>query len=311
MLPEMEIPEVHTFEAVLERAGRKAAGLRPKAALIVPCEIDDLKAFVRAWHDRLIEPVFIGDKDRLIKTAAEHHIGLGEPRFEDVKQPDEAVTAAARMAKAGETDLIAMGQVPVARMLALLFASDQGFRLPARTVSHVAVLKPEKYRKLLLLTDSAVVVQPDLKKKVDLIKNLVFVSERIGIAGPRVAVVGAVEVIYPQMPATVEAAVLAKMGERGQIKGARVDGPLSFDVAVDMAAAYAKGIKDSPVAGQADALVAPNIEVANGVYNAMTLYGRCQIGGVIVGGRVPLAVNARADSEAARYNSIVLSVLAC
>jgi phosphate butyryltransferase len=162
-----------------------------------------------------------------------------------------------------------------------------------------------------MLTDGGVVVQPDLMVKLNLISNMVYLANSIGLVNPRIAVVTAVEAVYPQMQATLDGAILAKMAERGQIKGACVDGPLSFDIAVDMLAARAKGITNSPVAGQADGLLAPCIEVANGVYNAMTLYGHCEIGGVIVGGKVPLAVNTRADSQQARFHSIVLATLAC
>ena len=123
------------------------------------------------------------------------------------------------------------------------------------------------------------------------------------------AVLGAVEVVYPQMPVTVDAAVLSKMNERGQIKGGEVDGPLSFDCAIDPAAARSKGITRSPVAGQADAMVAPNTETAHGVYTAMALYGKAQVGAIVYGGRCPVACPRRAGSVEALFNSIVLSVL--
>ena len=171
------------------------------------------------------------------------------------------------------------------------------------------MIKPGKYPKLLFLTDSAVVVAPDLTTKLSLISNLVSVAGAVGIKNPRIAVLAAVEAVYPQMPATLDGAVLAKMCDRRQIKGAVVDGPLSFDIAVDIDAARAKGVTTSPVAGQADGMLAPNIEVANGIYNAMTLYGDNEVGGVLVGGRVPVAMHSRADNAGARFNSILLSVL--
>jgi len=126
---------------------------------------------------------------------------------------------------------------------------------------------------------------------------------------PRIAIVAAVEAIYPHMPVTLDAAVLAKMAERGQIKGALVDGPLSYDVAIDMEAARAKGICHSSVAGQADAMVASSMEVANGVYLAMSFCGKCDIGGVIVGGLVPVAANFPSDSLSSRFHSILLALL--
>ncbi len=309
MSPEIHIPFVHTYEALINQAKAAARGKRPVAALVVPSEIDTLRAFIRATNEELIQPLIIGDEALLRKNLEANSLDIGEAHVIDMNQPDMAVQTAARMAKAGEIDAIVQGKLLAADLLSGLFAAEQEFRLRDKTVSHVAVLKAKKYPKLLLLTDSTVIVQPDLKAKLSLIENLVFVSERIDITNPRIAVVAAVEVIYPQMSATVEGAILAKMAERGQIKGAKVDGPLSFDVAVDLFAAHSKGITNSEVAGQADAILAPCIEVANGIYHAMSLYGGCEIGGVVVGGRVPIAVNSHADSADARFNSIVLSVL--
>jgi phosphotransacetylase len=309
MQPDMRIPDVHTFEAVLAQAADKASRRRPRAALVVPSQVVTLRASLRAKRDGLIDLLIIGDRALLEKHAAEEALDISGIDILDMNQPNMAVMAAAKLAQQGELDMIVQGRVPVAEMLSDLLKNDAAFRVKDRTLSHVAVLKPAKYAKLLLLTDSAVVVAPDLKAKIDLLGNLSAVATSIGVPNPRVAVLAAVEVIYPQMAATMDAAVLSKMCERRQIKGAIVDGPLSFDIAVDMFAAHSKGITNSEVAGQADGLLAPNIEVANGVYNAMTLYGHCDIGGVIVGGRVPVAVNSRADSEQARYNSIALAVL--
>ena len=124
------------------------------------------------------------------------------------------------------------------------------------------------------------------------------------------AILAAVEVIYPQMTATMDAAIISKMSDRGQIKGAYIDGPLSFDCAVDMFAAESKGLKESKVAGQADIMLSPNIETANAVYRAMAFYGGAQIGGILVGGCVPVALGTRSDSLETKFNSIVLGVMA-
>ena len=142
-----------------------------------------------------------------------------------------------------------------------------------------------------------------------MVNNLIAVGNRIGIDTPRVAVLAAVEVVYPQMPATIDGAVLGKMSERNQIKGGFVDGPLSFDCAVDPVAAESKGITNSEVAGRANAMLAPNIDTAHGVYKAMALYGNARVGGVIYGGRVPVALAARSDSAENILNSIALAVL--
>ncbi|MBN1213006.1 MAG: hypothetical protein JXA92_10545 [candidate division Zixibacteria bacterium] len=309
-LPEIFIPDVNRFDHIIARAKDKiAGGNKCRAALLAPVEADMLRAFNKTVETDLVAPVILGDETAFKKTCAEAEISPDGFNIIDIKSISETVSRVARMARDGEIDLIVNSRLPVADMLGILFKTESEFITRNKIVSHVAVLQPRQYKKLLLLTDSAVVVRADLKTKLGLIDNLVTVAGKIGIENPRVAVLAAVEVIYPQMPVTMEAAVLAKMAERRQIKGAFVDGPLSFDIAVDMAAAYSKGVKNSPVAGQADALLAPNIEVANGIYKAMTLYGHCPLGGVIIGGRVPIALSSCSDTPENKFNSIILGIL--
>jgi len=310
-VPEMTIPEISTFEHIYKRAGDKVTSSAPcRAALMLPSDINTLKAFHRAVTEGLIEPTVIGNKDSFAELYTAGKMQFEDLKFIEAEKFDGTISMAADMAARGEIDLIINGAIPVADMLGRLFKSEARFLLKNRTVSHIALLKPEKYKKLLFLTDSAVVVRPDLKTKLKLIDNIIELAGKIGIVNPRIALLAAVEVIYPQMPVTMEAAIIAKMAERRQIKGAFVDGPLSFDIAVDMSAAYAKGVTKSDVAGQADALIAPNIEVANGIYKGMSLYGKCRLGGLIVGGRVPIALGSRSDNVENKFNSLVLGVLA-
>lgn len=305
------VPETHSFAQILVRARDAVASARkPRTALVVPSDVDMLVAFGRAIQSDLIDPFLVGDEGLAKRKASERGVNIDQAKFIDIKEPDLAVKAAARMGSAGEIDLIVKGRVPTMDFLELLRDKDASFMVKGRVASHVAVIKPALYRKLLFLTDGAVNEEPDLRCKLALVDNLVNFCGVVGVTMPRVAVLAAVEAIYPQMPVTTDAAVIAKMAERRQIKGAYVDGPLSFDIAVDRFAAHAKGITDSEVAGQADALLAPNIETADGIYKAMTLYGEAQLGGVIVGGTVPVALSSRADSADNRFNSIVLGVLA-
>lgn len=309
LLPEMNIPEVHTFEQIRARAKAKASSKRLRAAFIAPTDPDMVRAAARACDDGLISVVGIGERCALDMVCEAERVSLTPEEFIQSHDIVESVNLAGKMAAAGEIDLIIKGKLLTSDLLKLLFQSESQFLIKDRTVSHVAVLKPERYKKLLLLTDGAVVVLPDLKRKLDLIANLVKVSQGIGISTPRVSLLAAVEVVYPQMPVTMEAAIISKMAERGQIKGALVDGPLSFDVSVDMFAAHSKGVKNSQVAGQADAMVAPNIETANGIYKAMAMYGHCQMGGIVIGGSVPVAVGSRSDTADGKYNCIALAVL--
>ena len=310
-LPEMYLPEIRTYEQIVARACDKVAkSTRIRAAFVAPTDPNMLAACERAAQKGLIETTIVGDEAAFRKLCAEQQVNLSPSRLFDIPDAHKAVQAAAGMAAQGAIDLIIKGKILTPELLSTLFRHDTQFVTKGQIISHVAVMKPERYKKLLMLTDAAVVVELDLQHKLALIANTVQVSKRIGIPNPRIALLAAVEVVYPQMPVTMEAAVISKMAERGQIKEAIIDGPLSFDCAVDMFAAHSKGVKYSPVAGQADALLAPNIETANGIYKAMALYGECEMGGVIVGGKVPIALGSRSDTTTSKFNSIVLGVLA-
>ncbi len=310
-LPEMTLPEIRSFEQIVALARERVnATKKRRAALISPCDPDMLKACEKAMRKGFLDPMIVGDLANFESVNNETQANLKPSQLIDAATPAKAVILAAQMAAKGEIDLIVKGRSQTAEMLAALLSHDAQFVAKGKVMSHVAVMKPERYKKLLMLTDGGVVIAPDLQTKMNLIQNLIKVSKSIGIPNPRIAVLAAVEVVYPTMPVTTEAAILSKMAERGQIKEAYIDGPLSLDVAVDMFAAHSKGVKSSQVAGQADAFLAPNIETANGIYKAMTLYGNCEMAGVIVGGRVPVTIGSRSDNEQSKFNSIALGVLA-
>ncbi|MEW5795207.1 MAG: phosphate acyltransferase [Candidatus Zixiibacteriota bacterium] len=305
----IDIPAVHSFDAIRELAAQKCATKRPRAAIVAPHEADTLPALARAVQQGLIDPTVVGDERLFLQAASNYYLDATRTKIIDINQPDLAVRTAARMAAAGEIDIIVQGRIDPDRMVGLLTGADCGISPAGSVLSHVGVLMPVRYPKLMLVTDGLVHDSPDLANKISLLGNLARVSKALGIADPRTAVVTAVEAIHPQMPATTDAAVLAKMYERGQIKGLRVDGPLSFDIAVDFFAAESKGIRNSIVAGQADAILASTKHVAQGVYQAMALFGNCETGGVLVGGLVPVAISFACEAGDARYNSIMLACL--
>ena len=305
----MQIPAVSSFEQIEALSTQKVSSKKPRTALVVPSETDSWPAFFDAFQRGLIDPFVIGNEKLFRKTADESGMDISSFHLIDINQPDMALKAVAKMAVAGEIDMIVPGKLTPEETVSILCAGELGFVAPGRIMSHVGVLKATRYPKLLLVTDGLVQEQPDLKTKIDLLGNLARVAKTIGVPDPRTAVVAAVEVIYPQMPATTDAAVLAKMYDRGQIKGVRVDGPLSFDVAVDTFAAESKGITESEVAGQADAILTSTKLVAQGVYQATSLYAGCASGGVLVGGCVPVAINFVSEPVASRFNSILLAAL--
>lgn len=308
MAREMSIPQTNSFEHISELVTRKVKGRGAvRAAVILTGATRGFGACTQAAQQGLIAPVVIGTSEDIQRTIK----GTFLKTADTIEAADivASVSVAMKLALDGKTDLILADERAADAALAALRAGEAGFVPKGGVASSVAVLKPERYRKLLLLSDCAVCAAPDLRAKLGIIQNMVGVARSIEMGSPRIAVLAAVEVVYPQMPVTMEGAVLAKMAERQQIKGAMVDGPLSFDVAMDDFAATSKGITQSPVAGQADAFLAPNVEVASGVYSALSLFGSCERGAIIVGGAVPIAITMRTDSATEMLNSIYLGIL--
>lgn len=298
-----------SYEDIARLARTKTAKRMPRAALVVPSETETLPAFLSAADNGLIDSTVVGDERKLRELSEVDGFSLEGVKIVDINQPTMALQTAAKMSEAGEIDLIVQGRILSEEVVAVLSGNDLGFVPPKGLLSHIALLTPAAYSKPLLITDGMAQAEPDLKIKLGLLSNLGRTAARWFIPNPKTAVVTAVEAIYPQMPATLDGAILAKMSSRGQIKGVVVDGPLSFDIAIDRDAAAAKGITDSPVAGQADAMLASTRHVAAGICQAMSLYAECECGSVLVGGRVPVAINYLSDSKSSRYNSILLAVL--
>jgi phosphate butyryltransferase len=193
-------------------------------------------------------------------------------------------------------------------MLSALFVRESGFRIGKKLVSGISAHFVGKLGRLLFVTDPLVVPVPDLKAKIGLVENAVAYASRLGFQRPNVALTAAVEVIYPVMQHTVEAAVIAKMSDRNQIKDCLVDGPLSMDCAVIESAAKDKGVTGL-VAGKADIFVQPNIETSYGMYKAFVLFVKAPSGSVVVGGKVPICATSRADSIETNYNSLLMALV--
>jgi len=307
---QMQIPEVHSFDQIAELAREKAKSKKLRAALVCPQDEKTIKGFARAASEGLFAPVIIGS-DVAFQTFLEvADLNDSNAVFAGHDNLEAALLVASSMANKGELDLIFNGSQPNDTFVRQLFAESHEFVKAGTFISHIAVIKAKLYPKLLLLSDAGVTIKPDIKTKIALVNNLSSFGSRLGITPVRIAVLAAVEAVYPQMTSTLDGAVLSKMAERRQIKNVLIDGPLSFDIAVDRFAAEGKGIKNLEVAGQADALLAPNIETANGIYTAMSLYGSAEVGGLLYGGRVPIAMASRSDSENNRYHSILLAIVA-
>ncbi|WP_028588668.1 bifunctional enoyl-CoA hydratase/phosphate acetyltransferase [Desulfocurvus vexinensis] len=281
-------------------------GPPPRVAIARSANGFVLAAAVAAWQAGLAEPVLIGDMDATARVAAER--GLDITPFEQIETPDDetAVRQAVDLFRQGRAALIMKGLVPTATLLRAVLDKEHG-AAPKGILSHVTLFEEPHSGRLMLLTDPAVNIRPNLQRKVEIVRNAVGVARRLGIPRPRVAMLAATEKVnFPAMPATLDADLLAKMGEQGEFGDARVAGPMALDVALSPQAASLKRVQGD-VAGQADILVAPDIESGNVLYKCLNTLLDLDMAGVVVGSRVPIVVPSRGDSPRTKFLSIALA----
>lgn len=263
---------------------------------------------VKAAKDKgIADAILVGDKVKIEEVATKIDMDLTE--FEIIHEEDvkKAALKAIELVSSGAADMVMKGLVDTATFLRSVLNKEVGLRT-GKLMSHVSVFEIEGLDRLILLTDAAFNTYPDLKQKVQIINNSVMVAKACGIENPKVAPICAVEVVNPDMPATVDAALLSKMNDRGQIKECIVDGPLALDNAISEEAAHHKGVT-GPVAGKADILLLPNIDVANVMYKSLTYTAQTKNGGILVGTSAPVILTSRADSFETKVNSIALAAL--
>ena len=280
---------------------------KKKLAVAVAQDEPVLEA-VKAAKDRgIADAILVGDKSKIEEVAMKIDMDLTD--FEIIHEEDikKAALKAIQLVSSGKADMVMKGLVDTATFLRSVLNKEVGLRT-GKLMSHVSVFEIEGIDRLILLTDAAFNTYPDLKQKVQIINNSVMVAKSCGIQNPKVAPVCAVEVVNPDMPATVDAALLSKMSDRGQIKGCIVDGPLALDNALSEEAAHHKGVA-GPVAGKADILLLPNIDVANVMYKSLTYTAPTKNGGILVGTSAPVILTSRADSFETKVNSIALAAL--
>lgn len=251
--------------------------------------------------------VLVGDRDR-IKAAADE-VGLDLSDIEIIHEPDNIAAArrAVELVSTGSANVLMKGLIGTADLLRAVLDKEIGLRT-GRLLSHVAVVQSSKFSRLILMTDGAMNIAPTLEEKADIIRNAVTVASAIGIEMPKVAALAAVELVNPKMQATIDAACLAKMADRGQIKGCIVDGPLGLDNAVSPDAASHKGV-GGPVAGNADILLVPDIEAGNVLYKAWRYWADIEAAGVIAGAAAPIVLTSRSDPARARVLSLAVGIL--
>lgn len=280
---------------------------KKKVAVAVAQDLPVLEALKEATSKGIVEGILVGDKHEINKIAAEIELDLTEFEIVNEKDPKKAALEAVRLVSTGKADMVMKGLVDTATFLRAVLNKEIGLRT-GKLMSHVAVFDIEGYDRLLFLTDAAFNTYPDLKAKVQIINNSVTVAKACGIDLPKVGCICAVEVVNQDMAATIDAALLAKMNDRGQIKGCLVDGPFALDNAISEEAAHHKGVHGE-VAGRADILMLPSIETANVMYKTLTMLSKSKNGGLLVGTSAPVILTSRADTFEVKVNSIALAAL--
>ena len=277
-------------------------------AVAHPCEASALAGAIEAGEKGLIIPILVGPETKIREIARQAGIDLGNTRIVDVPHSHAAAAKAVELVRKGEAELLMKGSLHSDELLGAVVARDTGLRT-GRRISHVFIMDVPTYHKVLIVTDAAINIAPTLEDKVDICQNAIDLAKSLGLRRPKVAILAAVETVTSKMPATVDAAALCKMAERGQITGGTLDGPLAFDNAISKDAARIKGI-ESEVSGEADILLVPDLQSGNMLAKQLSFLANADSAGVVLGARVPIILTSRADSVRARIASCGVAMLA-
>lgn len=302
--PEIVLRHTDVFSRLLKRC----EGIPPVVCAVVhPCDHDSLMGPLESARRGLIVPVLVGPEAKIRAVAQSAGTDLAGLRIVNTEHSHEAADKAVAMARAGEVQALMKGSLHTDELMGAVVAGATGLRT-ARRISHVFVLDVPAYPRMLLITDAAINVAPDARDKADIVQNAIDLAHVLGIDEPRVAILAAVETVNPDMQSTVDAAILCKMADRGQITGGLLDGPLAFDNAVSEEAARTKKIV-SVVAGRANILLAPDLEAGNMMAKQLQYLAGADSAGIVLGARVPIVLTSRADSVRSRLASTVVMAL--
>ena len=278
-----------------------------RVAVVHPCDALSLAGALDARAAGLIEPVLVGPRTRIEATAQDNQLDISGIAIEDVAHSHAAAARAVELVLEGKVQALMKGSLHTDELMSAVIASQGGLRTKRR-VSHCYLMQTPAYPRPFIITDAAINIAPTLADKADIVRNAIDLAHAIGVAEPRVAILAAVETVNASMPATLDAAALCKMADRGQITGGLLDGPLAFDNAVSIAAARVKGI-ESEVAGRADILVVPDLESGNMLAKQLEYLGDAASAGIVLGARVPIVLTSRADARDTRLASCAVAVL--
>jgi phosphate acetyltransferase len=278
-----------------------------KVALAHPCDKVSLEGAVEAAKLGLMNPILVGPEQRIRAVAAEN--GLDISRFEivDAEYSQDSAAKAVELVREGRAEALMKGSLHTDELMGAVVKRDTGLRT-SRRISHCFVMDVPDHEQPLIITDAAVNIAPDLKCKVDITQNAIDLARALGQKEVRVAILSAMESVNPDVPSTLEAAALCKMADRGQITGAKLDGPLALDNAISPEAAAIKKIS-SPVAGRASVLVVPDLEAGNMLAKSLSFLADADAAGIVLGAKVPIILTSRADEEMARLASCAVAQL--
>ena len=293
------------IEDILEQVKKESK----KKKIAVAAAEDDvvLKAVQKAKEINLCDFTLFGDKQKIEKIVQENNLDLKDVEIIDSKSPLESAKGAIEAVVNGQADLPMKGKLTTAEILSIYLKDEYNLKT-GKTMNLVCVFEIPNYHKLLIISDAGMIIAPTLEQKIDIINNAVSVAQRLGIERPKVAILGALEQVNPKMPVTLDAAILTQMNRRSQIKGCIVDGPFAMDNAISKEAAIHKGII-SEVAGDADILIVPNIEAGNILYKTLVYFANAKLASSIIGGKKPVVLTSRADSDESKLNAMALSIL--
>lgn len=293
-----------SFEEMIGQMNRNNL---PTIAVAAAEDHEVLMAVKEAAKMELAKFHLFGNEQKINEYAEAINLSLDSFKIINESDPVKASRKAVESVSSGESQILMKGLVPTAVILKAVLDKEIGLRTN-RVLSHVAMFEIEGYDRMIFLTDAAMNIAPTLEQKVQIIQNVVDIARSVGVEKPKIASIAAVETVNPNMQATIDAALLSKMADRGQIANAIIDGPLALDNAISIEAAKHKGI-ESEVAGLADVLLVPNIEVGNVLYKSLVYFSKVKVGAVIAGAQAPIVLTSRADSHQTKLNSIVLAVL--
>ncbi len=308
--PPAELPVIYFDEHGIrhKKLVEMTAPLEPVATAVVhPVDELSLRGAIRAAEAQLIEPLLVGPAAKIRLAAETAEIDLAPYEIVTVPHSHAAAAKAVELVHNGRVEILMKGSLHTDELMGEVVRENTGLRTERR-ISHIFIMDVATYPKPLLITDAAINISPDLWDKLDIVQNAIDLAQVIGVKKPKVAILSAVETITPKLRATMDAAALCKMAERGQIVGGILDGPLAFDNAISRLAAKTKHIV-SPVAGEADILVVPDLEAGNMIAKQLEYLAGATAAGIVLGARVPIVLTSRADSILARLASCAVAVL--